>query len=1326
VGASASAECGVDYRRIFEAAPSPYLLLSADLAILDANAAYLKATLTRREEICGRSLFDVFPDNPEDESASGVRNLAASLARVKATRMPDTMAIQKYDIPRPVDQGGGFEERYWSPVNTPVLDSDNNIVCIIHRVEDVTDFVRSQQDVAAVREDARAGTRTMETELFLRNREVFALSEQLRQANTALADIDRAKTAFFSNVSHEFRTPLTLILGPLEEELAETAGALPAARRERLEVVHRNALRLLRLVNTLLDFARVEAGRYQASFHPTNLSELTAGLAANFANACERAGLRLVVDCPSLPEPVFVDPDLWEKIVLNLVSNAFKFTRAGRIAVQLRAQDTTVELKVSDTGCGIPADELPRVFDRFHRVRGVQGRSHEGSGIGLALTRELVALHGGSIQVSSTPGVGSTFVVTLPRGKAHLPIDRICAPSALASTAAGASPFLEEALRWLPDSAAVEPSALIAASSSRVRPRILWADDNKDMRDYVSRVLSDRYDVEPVADGEAALESTRRQLPDLVVTDIMMPRLDGMALLKALRADPRTRSIPVILLSARAGDGARAEASAAGADDYVVKPFSAKDLLTRVSLCLELAQIRRAAARPAGMKPLRIVVAEGKRGARDDVQALFLAAGYEVMQAHDGEHALQLVRSARPDLLVTDFLLPKVSGLELIHRVRGDPEIGGTRILVWSSAYGATHTHAFVEPLGLAGVLTRPSTAQELLDATRAAMQTPAPRALASTMQLLDTYQQLVKDKLYRNMVELEKALDTREQAEIALRESEQATSIIASAMEAIITIDADQRIVLFNEGAEAVFGVSMADAVGTSIGRFLPEELREAHSEHVRRFLAEGASARKMGEFRDLQGLRANGEVVPIEASISRAVVGGHVRGTVIVRDASERVTIQEQIRRAAMHDPLTQLPNRTLLYEHIEKMLAHARRGKAQVAFLFVDLDHFKTINDTYGHEAGDKVLKEVAQRLSQTVREEDTVGRLGGDEFVVAISGVHRDHDAARVAQHLLDRIAQPLPVHGREVSVSPSIGISLYPQDGSAVDQLIRHADSAMYRAKRAGRNGFEFFQNNRAASVKASLRLESRMRRAIELGEFELHFQPIVELHTRRVAGAEALARWPSMQTGPDVFIPVAEAAGVMPVLGSWILQEACRQRRAWHKAGLPAFPVAVNVSPTQFRQRGFADTVVRALADAGLTAQELELEISESLAMQNVQEVARVLEPLRELGVAVALDDFGTGFSSLAYLTQLPLDVLKLDKSFVGRLGADTSCEAVTKSMVALAGALRLQVVAEGIESEDALAFLRAQGCRRGQGYLFAKPMPAEQFIEWCRKPAPD
>ena len=422
-----------------------------------------------------------------------------------------------------------------------------------------------------------------------------AAEDEKRRADT-LAELDRAKTVFFSNISHEFRTPITLMLGPVQELLGQAdsndnESKLAPESRELLTVVHRNGLRLQKMVNALLDFSRLEAGRIQANFEPTDLSRLTRDLASGFRSTIERGGLKYEVQCDPLPEPVYVDRDMWEKVVLNLISNAFKFSFEGKIEVRLRADSEHAVLTVSDTGVGVPESELPRLFERFHRIEGSKARTHEGSGIGLALVQELVRLHHGEIAATSELGKGTTFSIAIPFGTEQ-PLasgTRVNSDDGQTRTATQSKIFADEMAEWLPE----DPSAVAAAMGANAHGRdseirILIADDNTDMREYVARLLGARWTVETVSDGVAALESIQKHRPTLVVTDVMMPRMDGFELLREIRKDPATRRIPVVMLSARAGEESRIDGLEAGADDYIVKPFTARELVARVAARLDL------------------------------------------------------------------------------------------------------------------------------------------------------------------------------------------------------------------------------------------------------------------------------------------------------------------------------------------------------------------------------------------------------------------------------------------------------------------------------------------------------------------------------------------------------------------------------------------------------------------------------------------------------------------------------------------------------------------------------------------------------------------
>lgn len=731
--------------------------------------------------------------------------------------------------------------------------------------------------------------------------------EAERKRAEALAELDRTKTVFFSNVSHEFRTPLTLMLGPLEDALAsleeQGSGAgeeqgsgridetpspyLPAdspTLKHQLQVAHRNAQRLLKLVNTLLDFARIEAGRIEAVYEPTDLAMLTTDLAGVFRSAIERAGLRLRVDCPPLPQLVYVDRQMWEKIVLNLLSNAFKFTFEGEIVVSLRWEErrmlqtssseadastselqavdsdlesltsepdtssleldasrleldtsnleldtSTLELGVSrsqlepsastlhtspsvrphvilevrDTGTGIPAEELPHIFQRFHRVKGATGRSYEGSGIGLSLVQELVKLHGGSIRVNSVVGQGTCFTISIPTGYSHLPGDRlqlqhgeaqlINAERSFASIETRVTPYIAEVLRWLPDERSEQvdewmseakhhPSTRPPIYPSTLAPpaRILLADDNADMRHYMRRLLNQQYEVEVVSDGVAALAAIRQQVPDLVLTDVMMPRLDGFGLLQALRANPDTQQIPIILLSARAGEESRIEGLAAGADDYLIKPFSARELLAQVEATLKMARMRQEAAQ--NERELRLISEAAQQQAED---------------AYDRTN--QLLES------MTDAFTALDRDWRIIHQNAAAQRINGKPL---TEVLGKTHWEEWTASVGT-----------NLEHQYRRAMTEQIPVHFEHHYYLPPSYDVWLEIHAYPSEEGLGifyRDITARKQSEEALRVAHQRlTYHVMNSPLAVMEFDSELRVVQWSPQAENVFGWKSQEVLG-------------------------------------------------------------------------------------------------------------------------------------------------------------------------------------------------------------------------------------------------------------------------------------------------------------------------------------------------------------------------------------------------------------------------------------------------------------------------------------------------------------------------------
>jgi diguanylate cyclase (GGDEF)-like protein/PAS domain S-box-containing protein len=439
---------------------------------------------------------------------------------------------------------------------------------------------------------------------------------------------------------------------------------------------------------------------------------------------------------------------------------------------------------------------------------------------------------------------------------------------------------------------------------------------------------------------------------------------------------------------------------------------------------------------------------------------------------------------------------------------------------------------------------------------------------------------------------------------------------------------------------------------------------------------------------------------------------------------DVTERKQTEEKMRHMAQHDALTGLANRTLIYELAPQYIAYAKRNEQKMAVLFFDLDRFKPINDTYGHQVGDRMLQEVANRLKNSVREEDVVGRIGGDEFVALLTGIRSQKDIGRAAMHLLENLRKPYVIGDVQLDTSPSIGISLYPNDGRAIDELIRNADAAMYHAKESGRNRFEFFSEKIQANMQQTLTTEQRMRQGLNQGEFELLYQPIVRTSDGQLAAVEALLRWnqPHHQhMGPAQFIPIAETSGLINSLGDWVIQEACRQHDAWKKEGLPAIRIAINVSAVQFRSKDFLDRLTAMIVESGIDPSFLEIELTESTIMKQMDETSQQLKRLKEIGVNLSLDDFGTGYSSLSHLAMLPIDKIKIDRSFIHDVETNRRSLAIAETVIMLGKKIGVQVVAEGIESDDALTILRDRECDLGQGYELSRPLAASEISQWVR-----
>jgi len=576
---------------------------------------------------------------------------------------------------------------------------------------------------------------------------------------------------------------------------------------------------------------------------------------------------------------------------------------------------------------------------------------------------------------------------------------------------------------------------------------------------------------------------------------------------------------------------------------------------------------------------------------------------------------------------------------------------------------------------------------------------------------------QIVEDISQRKA--MEQGLRRAEEALFAEKERAQVT--LNSIGDAVLATNLDGNVVYLNQVAEKMTGWSGGEALGrplSQVFRVVDGQTHQVTVDPAQRAMREN---RTVGLSMDSVLVRRDGTENPIEDSSAPIHSrDGQVAGAVIVfHDVSASRAITLKMAHLAQHDFLTGLPNRVLLTERLAQAIGQARRHRKQLAILFLDLDYFKTINDSLGHLVGDKLLQSVAERLATCVRTTDTVCRQGGDEFVILLAEIGQPLDAAQVAEKLITAFAEPHLIDGHELHVTLSIGVSIYPDDGSKAEEAMQNADTAMYHAKTSGRNNFQFFTADMNSQAGQRLFIENRMRRALKEEEFALYYQPKVDIVSGAITGCEALIRWHDPELGmvhPEQFVPVAEACGLIVPIGRWVLEAACRQVRAWLDAGLAAVPVAVNVSALEFRDPGFVDGLTRTLKESGLAAGYLELELTESILMHDAESSVALLEAVKAMGVKLAVDDFGTGCSSLSYLSRFPIDTLKIDQSFVAGISTDSDQASIVSAVIGMGRNLRQRVIAEGVETAAQLAFLRTQRCDEGQGFLFGRPVSPENF----------
>ena len=691
----------------------------------------------------------------------------------------------------------------------------------------------------------------------------------------------------------------------------------------------------------------------------------------------------------------------------------------------------------------------------------------------------------------------------------------------------------------------------------------------------------------------------------------------------------------------------------------------------------------------------RVLVVDDDAGGRRLTRATLKKAGFDVTEAEDGQQALDAMRAALPDLVLMDVSMPVMDGFTACAELRKLP--GGGRIpVVMMTGLDDVQSIERAFEVGATDFITKPINWPILAHRVRYML-----RASSAINDLNQNQRRLSNAQRIGEMGDW--VWDVRQDRIVP---SEQAWRIFGH--------DA-QDTSLQGDGFLATVHPEDADRVRQACERAIANG--DAFAIEHRIVQSDGA----------MRHVHQQVEVIEYDSS------GGALQLAGAVHDITRRKDTEEQIRRLAYFDTLTGLPNRLLFTEQLHKGLADAERQGQQLAVLFVDLDHFKRVNDTLGHSAGDELLRVVSARLAQSVRpldsisrgsgerDRNSIARLGGDEFIIMLSDLHGAVDAAAVARRLVAALTEPVTIQCTELYVSASVGIAMYPYDGTDIDTLLMNADTAMYRAKEAGRGGFQFYDRSMNARALERLVMETMLRRALERSEFVLHYQPRISLATGQIVGAEALIRWQHPERGlvsPREFITLAEETSLVIPIGEWALDEVCRQSAAWHAGGLTAVPVAVNLASTHLRERNLPDLVSRMLAQHGVPAGCLEIEVTESVLIADPELSLDTARRLNELGVRLSIDDFGTGYSSLSYLKRLPISALKIDQSFVRDLATDPDDAAIITAIIAMAHTLKLKVIAEGVETEAQRVFLKNNGCDEFQGYLMSRPVEASEFAQ--------
>jgi diguanylate cyclase (GGDEF)-like protein len=1222
---------------------------------------------------------------------------------------------------------------------------------------------------------------------------------ELVKARDAALESARIKGEFAANVSHELRTPLNAVLGMLE--LLQDMSLNPK-QLEYVLIAHNAGTSLLKLIEDILDFSRIEAGMTKLQPSDFVLHEILDEVVGLLAGQAQRRGLELgYVIADDIPMVLRGEASRLRQVLVNLVGNGVKFSEHGGVEIRVAHEPTAkdpwqLRFEVIDSGIGIPREAQKRIFDAFVQVDGSTTRIYGGTGLGLAICRQLVEFMGGEIGVDSEPGQGASFWFTIPFSQ----------PTGNAYSSRNERPAIA-GLRFL-----------VVADSERSRR-------------FLGQILHGW------EAGHAKMETTRAALEQMrhaadrgepyhfAIVDQAAASNRAVELVRAMAEDPATATTKVILLSHQGplGQGTAAEsvANLPNVVGHIPKPVQAS-LLYDCIVSIESDAQPRAPLPPRRDQTVylgsRILVVEDNRANQQVATAMLERIGCHVELAATGREALALVVRQPFDLILMDCHMPEMDGYEATRRIRGlEGKIAHVPIIAMTANVQKGDNERCLAA-GMDDYLSKPlklSAVREKLQhwLSQAGRPRPAPAecsgATAAPAPLLQQQERLldmaILDELredigdaFPKMIEVfledtptlfhkmeqgisagdatavadfahcikgaAKNLGANRLAEATRQLEEQGRSGRMQNLDELYTtafieyellkaalqqeIHSDQERLNDQESAKPCVLVADDDrtlrfALCDILQRdgYRVEQAssgRQAISICERRMpdlLLLDAKMPEMDGFTVCSRLRSlpNGVSTPVliitaledEHTIDKAFAAGatdYIPKPVHFAVLRQRVArlldasrTEEHASRLAYQDTLTGLPNRALFMERLEAALSNTRQEPHLHAVLVLDLDRFKLTNDALGHEAGDLLLKTAAMRIQGCARAGDLVSRFGGDEFTILLENIHSTHNAATVAEKICAAIAKPFVISSQEYYISASIGISLAPTDGSNASLLVKRADTAMFRAKERG-NGYRFYEDNMEEAISTKHKLENDLWRALERNEFFLQYQPQYNQKTGRVIGMEALIRWRHPELGlisPGRFIPVAEESGLVSNIGAWVLREACRQNQTWQQAGLPALPVAVNLSARQFEEDDIAGKILSILQETGLESRYLELELTESAVMKEPQKTRLILESLKAAGMLISVDDFGTGYSSLGQLKNFPFDKLKIDQSFIRDITTNPDDAEIVLAIISIARSMNLKVIAEGVETLEQLQYLRDNGCEEIQGYYFSRPVDA-------------